>query len=124
MCSNPVYQNTDDETVLKMSEQDILTSEQAEMHLTKMLNKEDDQTPKPDYEIVDTVTDETKRTDPTPHYIDLKYLVPTSLILFRRLYSDRLDCYTLRHRIPMLSAHYYRNPMLFHVLLPRSWSFL
>lgn len=45
MCSNPVYQNTDDETVLKMA--------------------------KPDYEIVDTVTDETKRTDPTPHYIDV-----------------------------------------------------
>ena len=71
MCSNPVFQNTDDETVLKMAEQDISTSEQVEMHLTKMLNKEDDQTPKPDYEIVDTVTDETKRTDPTPHYIDV-----------------------------------------------------
>jgi hypothetical protein len=54
----------------------------------------------------------------------LKYLVPPSLILFRRLYSDRLDCYSLRYRIPMLSAHYYcvihRNPMFFHVLLPRS----
>ena len=71
MCSNPVYQNTDDETVLKMAEQDISTSEQAEMHLTKILNKEDDQTPKPDYEIVDVVTDETKRTDPTPHYINV-----------------------------------------------------
>lgn len=72
-CINPVYQNTD-ETVLKIAQQDMSTSEQAEEHLnelTKMLNKEDDQTPKPDYEIVEIVANDTNRTDSTPQYIDM-----------------------------------------------------
>lgn len=72
---NPVYQNSD-ETVLKLAEQDISTNEQAKEHLselTKMLNKEDDQAPKPDYEIVDIVTEDTKRPDPAPDYIDVMH---------------------------------------------------